>query len=638
VTGFTSTDVSLAGSTAGGTLAASVSGSGASYTVTVTGMTSSGTVVASLPANGVTDLAGNLNFASTSTDNTVSFDITRPTVTINQAAGQADPASSSPILFTVVFSEPVTGFAAEDVSFGGSSTGSPLSASVTGSGTTYTVSVTGMTVNGVVVASIGPNVAADAAGNPNLASTSTDNTVAFADNVRPTVTINQAPGQADPAGGAPIVFAVAFSEPVSGFVSSDVSLAGSTAGGTLAASVSGSGASYTVSVSGMTSSGNVVASIPANAALDGAGNPSFASTSSDNTVAFVAASEALAPNPGSVDFGGQSMNTTSFARTVTFVNTSSTTITPSAVTASASFSVAHNCNSIGPGGSCIAYVTFTPGVEGPVTGTLTVSNGASSRTVPLSGVGERSLVTHYYQSILGREPDGGGKAFWEGERQRVVNLGASVNEVWFAMAQQFYFSPEYAAFNRDNTGFVNDLYDTFFNRAPDAGGLSYWVGNLDAGMPREVALAAFMFSPEFMSFTTAIFGNASARAEVDMVMDFYRGLLGRLPDDGGFNYWVGRFRAAQCQDGNAVNAEAEAISRAFTQSPEYGARGRTNAQYVGDLYNAFLRRGGDLQGVQYWIDQLDTGARDREQVRQAFAASAEFQNRVGAVIAQGCAT
>ena len=36
-------------------------------------------------------------------------DTTPPTVTINQAAGQADPASGSPIEFSVMFSEPVTG-------------------------------------------------------------------------------------------------------------------------------------------------------------------------------------------------------------------------------------------------------------------------------------------------------------------------------------------------------------------------------------------------------------------------------------------------------------------------------------------------------------------------------------------------
>ena len=36
-------------------------------------------------------------------------------MTINQAAGQADPTSASPINFTVVFSEPVTDFATGDV-------------------------------------------------------------------------------------------------------------------------------------------------------------------------------------------------------------------------------------------------------------------------------------------------------------------------------------------------------------------------------------------------------------------------------------------------------------------------------------------------------------------------------------------
>ncbi len=62
-----------------------------------------------------TTRAGNGNTASTSTDNTVTYDTTPPTVTINQAAGQADPTNASPINFTVVFSEPVTGFATGDV-------------------------------------------------------------------------------------------------------------------------------------------------------------------------------------------------------------------------------------------------------------------------------------------------------------------------------------------------------------------------------------------------------------------------------------------------------------------------------------------------------------------------------------------
>ena len=183
---------------------------------------------------------------------------------------------------------------------------------------------------------------------------------------------------------------------------------------------------------------------------------------------------------------------------------------------------------------------------------------------------------------------------------------------------------------------MTDLYNTFFNRAPDDLGLSYWRDQLSGGMPREVALAAFMFSTEFKNFTKAIFGEPATRAEVNMVTDFYRGLLGRLPDNGGLAGWVAAFRAAQCRGQADVVAQVEAISRAFSDSAEYAALNRTHVQAVGDLYNAFLRRGGDLAGVQYWISQVASGARTREQVRVEFKNSPEFQARVNAIIAQGC--
>lgn len=41
--------------------------------------------------------------------------------------------------------------------------------------------------------------------------------------------------------------------------------------------------------------------------------------------------------------------------------------------------------------------------------------------------------------------------------------------------------------------------------------------------------------------------------------------------------------------------------------------------------------------MQFWINQIATGANTREQVRQQFVASPEFQTRVAAIIAQGCA-
>src|SRR5213076_1530433 len=112
-------------------------------------------------------------------DNTVTYDTQAPAVTINQAVVQADPTGASPISCTVVFGESVTSFTGSDVSFAGSTVGGTLTATVSGSGTTYTVKVTGMTSPGVVVVSVPTGAAADPAGNTNAASTSTDNSVTY---------------------------------------------------------------------------------------------------------------------------------------------------------------------------------------------------------------------------------------------------------------------------------------------------------------------------------------------------------------------------------------------------------------------------------------------------------------------------
>lgn len=110
---------------------------------------------------------------------TFDFEPENPTVTINQAAGQADPTGASPINFTVVFSEPVTGFgnSPSDVILSG--TAGATTAVVTGSGTTYNVAVSGMIADGTVIAAVAAGAAQAASTAPNTASTSTDNTVTY---------------------------------------------------------------------------------------------------------------------------------------------------------------------------------------------------------------------------------------------------------------------------------------------------------------------------------------------------------------------------------------------------------------------------------------------------------------------------
>lgn len=106
-------------------------------------------------------------------------------VTIDQAAGQADPTNVGPIEFTATFSMPVMGFDNTDVDLSDSDPGLDLS-SVTVTvmeispmdGTTYSVVVDGMTGTGFLRATIPGN---SVVGSGNLPSTSTDNSVGFTD-------------------------------------------------------------------------------------------------------------------------------------------------------------------------------------------------------------------------------------------------------------------------------------------------------------------------------------------------------------------------------------------------------------------------------------------------------------------------
>ena len=248
-----------------------------------------------------------------------------------------------------------------------------------------------------------------------------------------------------------------------------------------------------------------------------------------------------------------------------------------------------------------------------------------------------ALTESYYRTILGREPDASGVAFWTGVSRVNQSLGANAAETWRAMAVQFFASPEYAGASATDGQFVDDLYATFLGRAADGPGHAYWTGLLQRGLPREAILVSFLFSPEFNNRMERLFGATAGRAEVDMVVDFYRGFLNRLPDADGFRYWRTRFRAAQCTSGDAIQAEAAAISSQFLASAEYTQRLRTPGQFVADLYNAFLRRGSDADGFEFWSSLLESGAMTSEQVRAQFGQSPEFQARILAVLMQGCA-
>jgi hypothetical protein len=280
VSGFTGADVAISG-TAGGTKTVTVSGGPSTYNVAVSGMTTAGTVIAAIAAGVAQDAAGNTNTASTSTDNTVSFDATAPTVAITSPASGATVSGTITVTASAADNVGVVGvqFQLDGVNAGAEVTAAPYSVpwnTTTASNGSHTITA----------------VARDAAGNttpsaPVMVTVANDTTA-------PTVTINQAAGQADPSNSAPINFTAVFSEAVSGTGADVMVTISGTAGGTKTVTVSGGPSTYNVAVSGMTTAGTVIATIAAGVAQDAAGNTNTASTSTDNTVSFDATAPTVA--------------------------------------------------------------------------------------------------------------------------------------------------------------------------------------------------------------------------------------------------------------------------------------------------------------------------------------------------------
>jgi serralysin len=77
-----------------------------------------------------------------------------------------------------------------------------------------------------------------------------------------------------------------------------------------------------------------------------------------------------------------------------------------------------------------------------------------------------------YQAAFDRQPDEAGLGWWI----RTLDQGVRLVDV----AQHFIDSAEFAARygSLDTTGFVTQLYANVLHRAPDAGGLAYWVANM----------------------------------------------------------------------------------------------------------------------------------------------------------------
>jgi hypothetical protein len=355
---LTTADITLnkTGTASGSVL---VSGSGLSYTVTISGITGDGTLAISIAANTAVDQAGN-EAPAAGPSGTFIVDNTPPSVTIS--APSKNITASSSVTYTVTYADANFGSSSlttADITLNttGTATGT---IGLSGSGTSYTVTISSITGDGSLGISIAAGTAIDQAGN--TAGAAGPSGTFIVDNTPPTVSIG-APSNSITASSS-VTYTVTYADAnfgSSSLVASDVTLnTTGTANGTIG--VTGSGLSYTVTISGITGDGSLGISIAANTAVDQAGNEAPAAGPSGTFI--------VDNTPPSVTIGAPSKDITA-----------SSSVTYSVTYADANF-----------GSSSLVAGDVTLNKTGTANGTIGVTGSGLSYMVTISGItGDGSL-------------------------------------------------------------------------------------------------------------------------------------------------------------------------------------------------------------------------------------------------------
>jgi hypothetical protein len=131
-------------------------------------------------------------------------------------------------------------------------------------------------------------------------------------------------------------------------------------------------------------------------------------------------------------------------------------------------------------------------------------------------------------------------------------------------------------------------------------------------------------------FTNIAFDGDGARGGA------HNGALGRAPTGTELSTWSAALLAAYAVSLAAFIAEAKSLIEGLFNSSEYTARGRTDDQFVEDLYHAYLDRASDSIGKANWLISItDNG---RPYVLNAFGIGTEFTDRMATIKAEDVLT
>ncbi|WP_088252982.1 FG-GAP-like repeat-containing protein [Fimbriiglobus ruber] len=353
-----------------GTASATVTvdgGAGATRTVTLTHITGDGTLGISLAAGTAHDLAGN-EAPVAGPSGTFTVDTTAPTVAIGAPSAALANAAST-VTFTVTYADAnfaASTLTAADVTLNTTGTAAGT-VSVSGSGTTWTVTVTGITGDGTLGISLAAGTASDTAGN--LAPAAGPSATFTVDDTAPTVSISP-PSVTVANGSSTVTYTVTYAD--ANFADSTLTAADVTlnATGTASATVSvdsGSGTTRTVTLTHITGDGTLGISLAAGTAHDQLSDPAPAAGPSGTFAVDTTAPTVAIGNPSVAITNGSS--TVTYTITYSDANFAASTLTAADVTLNTT-------------GTATATVSVDSGTG--TTRTITLSNITGDGTLGIS--------------------------------------------------------------------------------------------------------------------------------------------------------------------------------------------------------------------------------------------------------------
>jgi len=118
------------------------------------------------------------------------------------------------------------------------------------------------------------------------------------------------------------------------------------------------------------------------------------------------------------------------------------------------------------------------------------------------------------------------------------------------------------------------------------------------------------------------------------IQELYIGILGRAGDRPGLDYWYGQIVAGVFTLENTRAAFTDPAQTEYTEI--YG--GLDNTQLVIATYENFLERAPEVAGLLYWVDELDNGRVNPDQMINAVINAVQDPNATGEQSAKDLAT